>query len=118
MTNIKLEKRQARLKLACNEIVKEIEKQTSARTADEPQVLIDQTGRQPYKKVQESRSPVNEILIKHGENRFEDMAQLSQVVASAETFEVCRAYHDEDDTEGRGMLENVIRTYRLEREEA
>ena len=118
MTNIKLEKRQARLKLACNEIVKEIEKQTSARTADEPQVLIDQTGRQPYKKVQESRSPLNQILIKHGENRFEDMAQLSQVVASAETFEVCRAYHDEDDTEGRGMLENIIRTYRLEREEA
>ena len=117
LTNMKPEKRQARLKLACNEIVEEIGKRANARTADEPQILIDQTRRQPYKKVQESKSPLNQILIKHGQNRFEDMAQLSRVVASAETFEVCRAYYEEDDTEGRDVIENIIRTYQLSEEE-
>ena len=118
MTHIKPEERQTRLKLACNEIVEAIKQQTRARTADEPQILIDQTRREPYKKVLESGSPLNQILIKHGENRFEDMARLSPVVASAETFEVCRAYHDKDDTEGRDVIQNIIGTYELGKEDA
>ena len=117
LTDMKPEERQARLKLACNEVIEEIENWAYARTADEPQILIDQTRRQPYKKIQESKSPLNQILIKHGQNRFEDMAQLSPVVASAEAFEVCRAYHEEDDTEGRDVIENIIRTYQLGEEE-
>ena len=112
-TDIKFEERQARLTLACKNIVEQIRQQASARTADESQILIDETRREPYKKVkgQETGSPLNQIRIKHGESRFEDMARLSPVVASAETFEVCRAYHDEDDTEGRSMIENIIGTY-------
>ena len=47
-----------------------------------------------------------------GENHFEDMAHLSPVVSSAETFEICRAYHDSDDTEGQSVIENIIGTYR------
>ena len=61
MTNMESEERQFRLELACKEIVQEIKERTSARTADEPQILIDQTRREPYKKVQESESPLNQI---------------------------------------------------------
>ena len=118
MINIKPEERPTRLKLACKEIVEEIKLLASSRTVDEPQILLDQTQRKPYKKVQESKSPLNQILIKHGHNRFEDMAQLSRVVASAEAFEVCRAYHEEDDTEGRDVLENILGTYKLRGEDA
>ena len=117
-TDIKFKERQARLTLACNEIVEEIKQQSSARAIDEPQILIDQTRREPYKKVQESESPLNQIRIRHGENSFEDMARLSPVVASAETFVVCRAYHDEDDTEGRDMIGNIVRTRQLTGEDA
>ena len=116
-TNIESEERQFRLELACKEIVEEIKQHASARAADEPQILIDQTRREPYKKVEESESPLNQIRIRHGENSFEDMARLSRVVESAETFVVCRAYHDEDDTEGRDMVENIIRTHPLAKED-
>ena len=109
--------RQFDLNLACKEIVGRIEEFTSARQPDQPQIFVDEGRRAPYKKFQESKSLLNQILIKHGEDRFEDMARLSPVVASAETFVVCRAYHDEDDTEGRTMLENIIGTYRLTGEE-
>ena len=64
-------------------------------------ILIDEPRRKPYKRMQESESPLNQIRIRQGANRFEDMARLSPVVESAETFEACRAYHDEGDIEGR-----------------
>ena len=38
------------------------------------------------------------------------MAEISPVVAGAETFEVCRVYIADDDTEARNVLENKIRT--------
>ena len=107
--------RETPLNFACKEIVEDIRQQSSVRSIDEPQILIDQTRREPYKKVQESGSPLNQILIRHGEGRFEDMARLSRVVESAETFVVCRAYHEADDTDGRTMIENIIRTYQQKR---
>jgi hypothetical protein len=38
------------------------------------------------------------------------MAEISPVVASAETFEVCRVYVTEGDTEARTVVENKLRT--------
>ena len=106
-------RKQAILSLACNEVVEQIRQQASSRSPNDPQILTDEPRRKPYKRIQESESPLNQIRIRQGENRFEDMAGLSPVVASAETFEACRAYHDEDDTEGRDMIENIVRTHRL-----
>jgi type IV secretory pathway VirB4 component len=38
------------------------------------------------------------------------MAEVSPVVASAETFEVCRAYIFDGDSESKVMVENIIGT--------
>ena len=105
--------KQARLSLTCNDIAEKIRDWASARAPDQPQIFVDEDRRAPYKKFQESKSLLNQILIKHGEEHFVDMARLSPVVASAETFVVCRAYHDEDDTEGQSMIENIIGTNQL-----
>ena len=64
VSSAKPDERQTLLKLACNEIVERIREQSSVRTIEEPPLLIDQTRREPYKKVQESGSPLNQILIK------------------------------------------------------
>ena len=106
-------KKQIILGLACNEIIEEIRQQASSRSPNDPQILIDEPRRKPYKRIQGSESPLNQIRIRQGENRSEDMARLSPVVASAETFEACRVYHDVDDTEGRLMVENIMRTHRM-----
>ncbi len=108
----------ARLKVACKNIVEKIEQWSSDRREEEPKILVDETTREPYKKIKGSESPLNQILIRHGENRFEDMVRLSPIVESAQTFVVCRAYHDEDDTEGRDMVQNIIGTYQLKGEDA
>ncbi len=109
-TDMNPEEKLARLRLAKNEIVRQIQTVAAERRFDQPQIFVDEARRTPYKKSQESHTLLDLILIKHGEDRFEDMANLSRVVESAETFEVCRAYCDMDDEEGRNMIESVIET--------
>lgn len=98
------------LRFTKKKIMKRIQDIAANRKPDQPQIFVDEARRTPYKKFQESRTPLNQILIKHGEDHFEDMANVSRVVESAETFEVCRAYCDIDDEEGRNMIESIIET--------
>ena len=115
--DIETERRHARIARACKEIIELVQEVAETRTPDQPQIFVDEDRRTPYKKIQGSESPLNQILIRHGECRFEDMARLSPVVESAETFVVCRAYYEADDTEGRSVIENIIRTHMRNMEE-
>lgn len=105
--------RNARIQLTCERIVRELGERPEAQTVEHLPVLIDQTKRQPYKRFQDSRSLLNQILIRQGPIRGEgviDMAELSPVVAGAELYEVCRAYVADDDSEAREVVENILRT--------
>jgi hypothetical protein len=73
-------------------------------------VFIDRYERAPYKRYQDSETPLNRILMRIGDGSPRDMAELSPVVAGAETFEICRAYVFRDDTEAHDMVENIIGT--------
>lgn len=101
--------RNAMLRLLCTRVRDAIELQIPKPAKGPPLVLVDEARRAPYKKFQDSRTPLNQILI-HREKRTHDMAELSPVVASAEAFEVCRAYVREDDSDTRIAVENIIRT--------
>jgi hypothetical protein len=102
--------REARLRIACKNVLREVEQIARTRRPDQAQILVDESRRTPYKKFQESKTPLNQILIRYGEDRFEDMAHLSPVVASAETFEICRIYHNADDIDAQTMIKNILRT--------
>ena len=102
--------REARLSLACKEIVGQVREFARTRGSGQPQVLVDEGRRNPYKKIKESETPLNQIRIKLGKDGSEDMANLSPVVSSAQTYEICRVYCIEDDTEGRSVVENKMRT--------
>jgi hypothetical protein len=47
-----------------------------------------------------------------------DMADLSPVVANAETFEVCRCYVIGDYEKARSMIKNIIGTLTTENDDA
>jgi len=107
--------REAELRLACKEIAEAVRKFAKGRAPNQPQILVDVSKRTPYKKFQESKTPLDQIRIRLGETGSEDMASLSPAVENAQTFEICRAYHIVDDTEGRSMIENIVRTNLRER---
>lgn len=89
----------ARINLACNRIIE--------RANELPSVIFDNYVRDPYKRLQGSRTPTNQIYIIQG-GRPRDMAELSAVVAGAEPFRVCRAYIERDDKDTQDRLSKII----------
>lgn len=98
--------REAKIQLRCNNVISTFDDWATGRPIP---TFIEKDRRSPYKKFQESQTLLNQILIRSGAE-YVDMAEISPVVASAETFEVCRVYITEDDTEARCMIENIIGT--------
>lgn len=103
------EERRARIHIHCDRVVETFDEWSNNRSPSAPATFIDQDRRTPYKKFQDSQSLLNQILIRSGAG-YVDMAEISSVVASAETFEVCRVYLDGGDTEAKSMVENIIGT--------
>lgn len=98
--------RVARIQLHCGNVVSAFGDWARGRS---PPIFIDQDRCTPYKKFQESQTLLNQILIRSGAE-YVDMAEISPVVASAETFEVCRVYIMDGDNEARDMLANIMGT--------
>ena len=103
-------KRKAQIRLACKDISKKIESLPATSAPGVPRILLDETRRTPYKKFEDSKGLLNQILIRQGDRNILDMADISPVVASAETFEVCRVYTFTGDTDANTEVENIMRT--------
>jgi HD superfamily phosphohydrolase len=101
--------RSGKILLSCNNVIAAFSEWVQGRRDLSPPTFIDQDRRTPYKKFQDSQSLLNQILIRSG-TEYVDMAEFSPVVASAETFEVCRVYITEGDTEARHVLGNIMGT--------
>ena len=73
-----------------------------------PRLLIDQTSRKPYKKLQESKGPLNQIMIRTRDNALIDVAKVSKVVDAVEEFKVLRAYAAAEDSETKRLVKEAI----------
>ena len=110
--------RQARIKLICDATVRELnaigkgseQREKSGELHDLPRFLVDQYARHPYKRFQDSKSPLNQILIRIGADSPRDMGELSPIIANAEPFNVCRAYAFRDDVDAKAVVEDIVRT--------
>ena len=91
----------ARINLACDRVLQ--------RKDEAPAAMFDDYKRDPYKRFQDSRTPPNQIhIMQSGKPR--DMAELSSVVGSTESFRICRAYVTRGDTNTIDVLWNIVRT--------
>ncbi len=73
-----------------------------------PRILVDKTARDPYKRFQDSKGPLNQIHIRGDGDRIHDMADHSAVVAALEPFHVFRAYIAGDDAGAREAVEKIM----------
>lgn len=102
----KREQRLARVTVVCNLVVKALREQDRSQK----RFLVDQYVRHPYKRFQDSKSPLNQILIRLGDGAPQDMADLSPTIAYAEPFNLCRIYVFRDDADAESVIENIVRT--------
>lgn len=101
---------QARTRLVCDDVARSL-KDMQATEPDKPsRFLVDQYTRNPYKRFQDSKSPLNQILIRLSPDKVTDMADLSPVIANAEPFNLCRVYVFRDDVDAVDVIQNTMRT--------
>lgn len=108
--NERREHRNARTKLICDEVIAELKKIGEAGPDAPARFLVDQYVRNPYKRFQDSKTPLNQILIRLSPDKVTDMAELSPVIAHAEPFSLCRIYIFRDDSDASDVIENIMRT--------
>lgn len=73
-----------------------------------PRILVDHAKRKPYKRFQESKGPLNQIMLRTGNGDLVDVARLSSVVAAIEPFNLFRLYTSRTDTQAMTFVENTI----------
>lgn len=101
--------REARISVIAKSILKEVSELSADREKrGGHQILTDEYRRSPYKKFQDSQTPLNQILIRQSDS-IEDMAHLSSVVSGAGSFDISRIYLSEDDSDGRDMISNILK---------
>ncbi|WP_428486461.1 HD domain-containing protein [Rhodopila sp.] len=105
-----LEKHQARINLALSKAESSLTRWCKDNGASRDRVLLDRYSRSPYKRYQDSDTPLNRVLIHAGSGKLQDMAQFSSVIAAAQPFVISRAYVFRDDKEAQRVVENEVRT--------
>lgn len=98
-----------RVEKACSAIEQVIEQWKQDNACSPPRLLIDRAVREPYKRFQESKGPLNQILIRTAEGALVDLGERSKVVAAIEPFQLFRAYIASDDTKARTFLLDTIK---------
>lgn len=73
-----------------------------------PRILSDKAEREPYKGLQESKGPLNQIRIRTNDGELVDLGNRSKVVGAIETFKLYRLYVAENDNEARQFIDSVL----------
>lgn len=92
----------------CASIREKISEQVAEQDDVSPRILPDETVREPYKEFQESKGPLNQIMIRTRSGELVDLGERSKVVRAIEPYRVYRLYVGEDDDKTRKFLDEII----------
>ncbi len=93
---------------ACGAVGDRITAWAAERRDAGPRVLVDEAVREPYKPLQETKGPLNQIMIRSNKGELVDVVTMSKVVAAIETFRLFRVYVASGDAEALGCVEDAI----------
>lgn len=91
---------------ACQKVDAKITEWLASKTDVAPRIMTDKADREPYKRFQESKGPLNQIRIKTSSGELVDLVKRSKVVAAISTFKLYRVYVSDD--EARLFVEQTI----------
>jgi HD superfamily phosphohydrolase len=92
----------------CANIRERVREWLSKQKGDTPRILVDQEKRDPYKPLQESKGPLNQIRIRIGPKELVDLGNRSKMVRALEPFQLFRLYVSKEDRESRTFVEDAI----------
>lgn len=97
-----------RLERLVASVESKLNKWAQTNSTGAPRILTDRAIRDPYRRFEESKGPLNQIHIRLSGDEILDVASCSQVIGAIESFELFRAYTD--DEEARGVVESVVQS--------
>ncbi len=92
----------------CAVVKEKVDDWLSCNGADIPRILPDEAVREPYKQVQESKGPLNQIRIKTPTGELVDLGKRSEVVAAIQPFKLYRVYLRENDNKARQFIDETL----------
>jgi hypothetical protein len=97
-----------RLQKATTLVEERLQEWSDSNSSSAPRILIDRARRDPYREIQETKGPLNQIRIRTAPGKILDLAEHSPVVAAIKIFELFRVYVDRSDTEATTMVEQTV----------
>jgi HD superfamily phosphohydrolase len=85
-----------------------IDEWNSRHSSDTKRILIDQYSRTPYKSVEDTDGPLDQIHIKTASGELVDLKKRSKVVDALTPFKIVRAYVADNDDDARNALKKII----------
>lgn len=96
--------------VSCARIGRKIREWRARHEDNVPRLLLDEDERAPYKKLQDSKGPANQIMLKpHPGGKIVDIEERSEVLRGLQPFKFFRVYYDADDCEARDFMTTIIR---------
>ncbi|MBG1231547.1 HD domain-containing protein [Aestuariivirga litoralis] len=72
-----------------------------------PKILFDEDERSPYRSVDRSKGPLNQIMVRSGDHLV-DLNERSSVVSSLKVFKLFRAYFSKDDPQIEAEIDSAM----------
>jgi hypothetical protein len=92
----------------CASVKEKVTEWLSEKAGLRHRILVDEEVREPYKRFQESKGPLNQIRIRTANDSFVDLGERSKIVKAIEPFRLFRLYCADDDSEARTFIEETI----------
>lgn len=96
------------------EISVQIEDWKLQKEGPTPQLLVDEYKRPPYKELDPSKGPINQIMVKDFNGKLVDLGTLSPAVSAIEPFRVFRIYLSRDDDIATEFVESLIQGAKID----
>lgn len=98
-----------KIDLKCAEIKEKLTEWKSQESSDTPIIIFDSASRTPYKPIEHSGGPLDQINIRTQGNILVDLKNRSPIVNAIPTFKLLRAYVDRSNEGAKEAVEKIIR---------
>lgn len=105
-----MERTKKKIKRVAVSVQETLEDWLETKLGPPPRLLLDRAERDPYRRFEESKGPLNQISIRREDGVIVDMAEISPVIAGLESFSNLRVYYNGDDAEALDFVRQTIKS--------
>jgi len=97
-----------RFERACEIVREKINEWSVSNSSEAARILVEGAERDPYKRFQESKGPLNQIHVRTSGGGLVDLGNKSAIVRAIKPFQAFRVYVAHEDEEAKALVEKLI----------